>query len=106
MAKTITDVQGAPSDPFFSESNLTYLREGIAELDAGRGVHKTIDELECLLHEQPLDERVCEDLLFAKQDREKDYEGRSGEEILFEMDKIISASELQQNFEEEMEHHS
>ena len=33
-------------DPFFSDHNLSFLREGIAELNAGKGVRKTLKELE------------------------------------------------------------
>ena len=36
----------ASVDPFFSESNLAFLREGIAELDAGRGVEHELIEVD------------------------------------------------------------
>ena len=52
LAKKMTREQRLPFDasvdPFFSESNLAFLREGIAELDAGRGVHKTMADLEAM----------------------------------------------------------
>jgi len=55
LAKKMTREKRLPFevsvDPFFSESNMTYLREGIAELDAGKGVHKTIEELERMANE-------------------------------------------------------
>lgn len=35
-------------DPFYSEKNMEFLRQGIAELNAGRGVRKTMEELEAL----------------------------------------------------------
>lgn len=38
----------ASADPFYSESNLAFLREGIAELNAGKGIHKTMAELEAM----------------------------------------------------------
>lgn len=55
LAKKMTREQRLPFDasvdPFFSESNLAFLREGIAELDAGRGVHKTMADLEAMENE-------------------------------------------------------
>ena len=50
LAKKMTREQRLPFevsiDPFFSEGNMAYLRRGIAALDAGQGVHKTMAELE------------------------------------------------------------
>ena len=36
------------SDPIYNESNLAFLRQGIAELNAGKGIRKTMEELEAL----------------------------------------------------------
>ena len=41
----------ASVDPFYSESNLAFIREGIAELDAGKGIHKELVELEAMENE-------------------------------------------------------
>ena len=41
----------ASLDPFYSESNMAFLREGIEELNAGRGIHKTMAELEAMERE-------------------------------------------------------
>ncbi len=38
-------------DPFFDEKNMEFLRRGIAELDAGKGVRKTMAELEAMENE-------------------------------------------------------
>lgn len=38
-------------DPFYSERNLAYLREGVAELEAGKGIRKTLEELESMARE-------------------------------------------------------
>lgn len=35
-------------DPFYSKSNVDFLKEGIAELNAGKGVEKTMEELESM----------------------------------------------------------
>lgn len=35
-------------DPFYSESNMAALRESIAQLQAGKVVYKTIEELEAM----------------------------------------------------------
>lgn len=35
-------------DPFYSASNMDFLREGVKELNAGKGIHKTIAELESM----------------------------------------------------------
>jgi DNA-damage-inducible protein J len=35
-------------DPFYSESNLAYLKKSIAQLNQGRTVTKTMEELEAL----------------------------------------------------------
>ncbi len=35
-------------DPFYGEKNMAFLKRGIAELDAGRGVRKTMAELEAM----------------------------------------------------------
>ncbi len=35
-------------DPFYSERNLEFLKQGIEELNAGKGVHKTMAELEAM----------------------------------------------------------
>jgi len=35
-------------DPFYSESNMAYLKESIAQLKEGRTVTKTMEELEAL----------------------------------------------------------
>ena len=55
LAKKMTREKRLPFevsvDPFYSESNLTYLREGIGELDAGKGVRRTIEELERMADE-------------------------------------------------------
>lgn len=52
LAKKMTREQRLPFDaavdPFFSESNMAFLREGIAELNAGRGIRKTMAELEAM----------------------------------------------------------
>lgn len=52
LAKKMTREQRLPFDaavdPFFSESNMAYLREGIAELNAGKGIRKTMAELEAM----------------------------------------------------------
>lgn len=39
------------ADPFYSESNLAFLREGKAALDKGKGVRKTMAELEAMENE-------------------------------------------------------
>ena len=50
LAKKMTCEQRLPFDasldPFFSESNLAFLREGIAELNAGRGVEHELIEVD------------------------------------------------------------
>lgn len=50
LAKKMTREKRLPFeasiDPFFSESNLAFLRAGIAELNSGKGVRKTLRELE------------------------------------------------------------
>ncbi len=55
LAKKMTREQRLPFeasiDPFFSESNMTYLRQGIAALNAGQGIHKTMSELERMENE-------------------------------------------------------
>ncbi len=55
LAKKMTREKRLPFevslDPFFSESNLAYLREGIAELNAGKGIRKTMEELEIMENE-------------------------------------------------------
>jgi len=38
-------------DPFYSESNLEHLRRGVAELNAGKGIRKTMAELEAMERE-------------------------------------------------------
>lgn len=38
-------------DPFYSESNMAFLREGVAELNAGKGIRKTMAELESMENE-------------------------------------------------------
>lgn len=52
LAKKMTREQRLPFDaavdPFFSESNMAFLREGIAELNAGKGIRKTMAELEAM----------------------------------------------------------
>jgi len=35
-------------DPFYSERNLEFLKQGIEELSAGKGVRKTMAELEAM----------------------------------------------------------
>ncbi|MDR0945961.1 MAG: type II toxin-antitoxin system RelB/DinJ family antitoxin [Bifidobacteriaceae bacterium] len=35
-------------DPFYSESNQAWLRDSIAQLESGRVVHKTIEDLESM----------------------------------------------------------
>lgn len=39
------------ADPFFSESNMAYLRESLAESSQGKTVEKTMEELEAMEHE-------------------------------------------------------
>ena len=50
FAKKMTREHAIPFDVsydnFFSEPNMSFLRKGIAELNAGHGVHKTLAELE------------------------------------------------------------
>lgn len=52
LAKKMTREQRLPFDaavdPFFTESNMAFLREGIAELNAGKGIRKTMAELEAM----------------------------------------------------------
>lgn len=52
LAKKMTREQRLPFDaavdPFFSESNMAFLREGIEELNAGKGIRKTMAELEAM----------------------------------------------------------
>jgi DNA-damage-inducible protein J len=38
-------------DPFYSEKNMQFLEEGIAALNAGKGVVKTMEELEAMENE-------------------------------------------------------
>lgn len=38
-------------DPFYSESNMKFLQEGIAELDSGKGVRVSMDELDALTNQ-------------------------------------------------------
>lgn len=38
-------------DPFYSEGNMARIRRGIAELNAGKGVVKTMEELEAMENE-------------------------------------------------------
>lgn len=38
-------------DPFYSAENMKFLKEGIAELNAGKGVVKTMEELEAMENE-------------------------------------------------------
>lgn len=39
------------ADPFYSESNLAFLREGIDQLEQGKTVTKTLEELEAMARE-------------------------------------------------------
>ena len=41
----------AEPDPFYSEANMAFLRESIAQLDGGKTVVKTMEELERMEHE-------------------------------------------------------
>lgn len=55
MAKKMTREKRLPFevsiDPFYSECNLEHLRQGVAELNAGKGIRKTMAELEAMENE-------------------------------------------------------
>ena len=55
FAKKLIKVGGIPfevkADPFYSESNMRYLEESIAQMDKGKFVVKTMEELETMLDE-------------------------------------------------------
>lgn len=41
----------APIDPFYSKSNITQIKKAVAQVDAGKVVTKTLEELEALASE-------------------------------------------------------
>lgn len=55
FAKRFVRERGMPfsvdSDPFYSESNMKFLEEGIKALNEGKGVTKTMEELERMANE-------------------------------------------------------
>lgn len=56
LAKKMTREQRLPFeasvDPLYSESNMAFLRKGIEELNAGKGVYVTLEELENMTLEE------------------------------------------------------
>lgn len=72
-------------DPFYSERSMTFLLEGVEELNEGKGVRKTMEELEAM--EQTLNPFYSEkNMAFLLKGVEELNAGKGVEHELIEVD--------------------